>query len=193
MAFLQNQVRDHFLSDGNTQWLHATIQDRLTKMLASVQGNASAGVPVKVPLDDFFLVEMQQVAENSLNPPQGTLGLAAMNRTFINRMLTNLWQGVTRSMLYNQYELSQNRPRTHPYGEYTAKDGNVTISSSAYNMSHPWAKQQDSFLMATTGLQPSGQASMSAPQQQTRGQMFVDTERYCRGNQGQQFMALHQG
>lgn len=192
MAFLRNQVHDHFLSEGNTRWLHATIQDRLTEMLAGVEGNASAGTPVKVPLDDFFLVEMQQVADNSLNPPQGTLGLAAMNRTFINRMLTNLWQGLTRSMLYNQYELSQNRPRTHPYGQYTAKDGNVTISSSAYNMSHPWSKQQDSFLMATTGLQASGKVSMSAPQQQSRGQMFVDTEHYCRGNLGQQFAALHQ-
>lgn len=190
MFSTRNQVRDHFLSDGNTRWVHAHIQERLTAKLRESDANAPA---VRVPLDDFFITEMLQVAEGSQNPPQGTLGLAAMNRTFIYRMLDQLWQGIARDMLYNQYELSQNRPRTHPYGQYTAKDGNVTISSSGYTMAHPWAKQRDSYLAATTGLVKSPQPpAMSAQQQHARGQMFVETEKYCRTGAAQQAYAIHQ-
>jgi len=189
MFSTRNQVRDHFLSDGNTRWLHGHIQERLTAKLQESDANAPR---VRVPLDDFFITEMLQVAESSQLPPQGTLGLAAMNRTFIYRMLNNLWQGVARDMLYNQYELSQNRPRTHPYGQYTAKDGNVTISSSAYAMAHPWAKQRDSYLAATTGLVPTTSPSLTAAQQHARGQMFVETDQYCRTGGAQQAYAIHQ-
>jgi hypothetical protein len=191
MSNLRNQVRDHFLSDGNTRWLHATVQDRLTQKLRETTGDAT---PVRVPLDDFFLVGMQQVAEASLNPPPGTLGLAAMNRTFLNRALNEQWQAIVGARLYNQYEISQNRARTHPYGEYTAKDGNVTISAAAYNLSHPWAKQRDSFLMATTGLARRAPGDTQAAQaaQALQGQLFVDTQGYCRGTPGQQALAAHQ-
>jgi hypothetical protein len=194
MSNLRNQVRDHFLSDGNTRWLHATVQERLTQKLRETTGDTT---PVRVPLDDFFLVGMQQVAEASLNPAPGTLGLAAMNRTFLNRTLNEQWQAIVGARLYNQYEISQNRARTHPYGEYTAKDGNVTISASAYNLSHPWAKQRDSFLMATTGLArrsaPSAAAqAVQAQREATQGHMFVDTQGYCRGTPAQQALAAHQ-
>jgi len=189
MALYRNQVRDHFLSDANAQWLAATLEDRLTAALAQ-SASASAGARVRVPLDDLFVTEMLQVADSSLNPPAGTLGLAAMNRTFLNRMFKDRWQGLVQGMLYNTYELSQNRPRTQPYGQYVGKDA-VTVSPSAYNLSHPFAAQQASFLMATTGLQAVAPAQQSVATQASGGQLFVQDAQYCRGRRAQQAQAVH--
>lgn len=137
-----NEVQNTFMSRANAQFLQAQVQEALTR---------ATGVSVVVPLDDQFVQQMLQIVNLSLGPPAGALGLATLNRTFIQQYIELQYMSIRQAALYDKYFLTQDRMRTMPYGEYSG-DQTVIVSPSQYMMTHPWKKRQASFLNAALSL-----------------------------------------
>lgn len=157
-----------FMSQANA----AFLKEEVEKVLS-----AAVNARVVVPLDDYFRTHMMQVVNGSLAPPAGTLGLAAMNRTFINRMAGIQLASISQGALTKKYYIDQCRPWTHPYGQYTGDDA-VQVSPSNYMTSHPWSKRRAGFLAAATHLAPTA-APATAVDAGGLGLFAVDRQ-YCR-------------
>lgn len=166
--FAPNAQHTAFMSEANARFLQHAVQQRLSDALHT---------RVVVPLDDYFRTHMMQVVNASLAPAPGALGLAAMNRTFINRMATIQLFSISQGALTRKYHIDQDRPWTQPYGEFTGNDG-VLVSPSNYMTSHPWSKRRAGFLAAALHLQPTG-AQSGAAAASPAAPIVVDAA-YCR-------------
>lgn len=168
-----NAEQDAFMTEGNARFLQAQVEGALC---------AALGEAVRVPLDERFVQQMQQVVNNSLRPAPGVLGLAAMNRTFINQYIELQYYSIRHQKLFKKYFIDQDRMRTMPYGQYVGDDA-VVVSPSQYMMSHPWKARQASYLAATTRLVPSQapQALQAQASQNRAGAMFYQPRAYCEG------------
>lgn len=166
--FAPNAQHTTFMSEANARFLQQEVQKRLS---------AALNARVAVPLDDYFRTHMMQVVNASLAPAPGALGLAAMNRTFINRMANIQLFSISQGALTRKYYIDQDRPWTQPYGEFTGNDG-VLVSPSNYMTSHPWSKRRAGFLAAALHLQPTG-AGASAAEASPAAPIAVDAA-YCR-------------
>ena len=158
-----------FLSEGNARWLQGNLEAALSK---------AVGQKVKVPLDGRFIQEMQQIAVHSLGPAPNGVGLADMNRTFLERFFELQMVSISQGALFHKYFIAQDRPRTMPYGQYS-HGNSVTVSPSGYQTAHPWSARQASFLKATTGLRANGHTSKQA--MHTTGLFAPNPTHYCRG------------
>lgn len=166
--YAPNKQQTTFMSDANARFLKEEVEKALT---------AAVGTRVVVPLDDYFRTHMGQVVDNSLAPAPGVLGLAAMNRTFINRMAGIQLASISQGALTKKYYIDQCRPWTQPYGAFTGNDG-VVVSPSNYLTSHPWAKRRAGFLAAAAHLRATD-APPTALQSSGLG-LFATERTYCR-------------
>lgn len=159
-----------FLAEGNARWLQKQLEDALSR---------ATGRQVRVPLDGRFIQEMQAVATTSLRPAPDGVGLAAMNRTFLERYFELQIASISHAALFHKYFIAQDRPWTQPYGEYSGGNS-VTVSPSGYQTSHPWRMRQASFLKATTGLQAQGLTPKAVTESELQGLFVPNTMQYCR-------------
>lgn len=166
-----NATQVEFFSNANARFLQAQVQNALTQAI---------GTRVIVPLDDRFIQQMQQVVNLSLRPAPGALGLAAMNRTFIQQYIELQYMSIRQGALYDKYFLTQDRMRTMPYGEYSG-DQTVIVSPSQYMMTHPWKKRQASFLNAALSMDLTSESPTSA-NNNVPGAMFYVPHTYCSFN-----------
>lgn len=168
--YAPNNVQKTFMSEDNARFLKSEVEKRLSTTL---------NTRVVVPLDDYFKTHMGEVVNASLGPSAGVLGLAAMNRTFINRMTNIQLFSISQGALTRKYYIDQDRPWTQPYGAYTGNDA-VVVSPSNYMTSHPWSKRRDGFLAAALHLKPTTANNTTSPCISNDGAMFVTSDTYCR-------------
>lgn len=164
--YAPNDVQRAFMSEPNAQWIKSQVEDALSK---------AVGVPVRVPLDERFVQQLQHVVNNTLKPAPGLLGLAAMNRTAIHQMVELQYYSLRQRALYEKYFIEQDRQWVFPVGEYSRGD-NVTVSLGQHMLSHPWKARRASFLQAAVGLAPTqGDAPACQP-----GAYFHEPQTFCR-------------
>lgn len=169
-AYADPQPSAPFLSEDNARWLQRQLEAALTK---------STGRTVRVPLDGRFIQEMQAIATHSLRPAPDGVGVAAMNRTFLERYFELQVASISHGALFHKYFIAQDRPWTFPYGEYT-HDNSVLVSPSGYQTSHPWRLRQPSLLRATTGLQAEGLRTAALSTRDMQGLFVPGPTAYCR-------------
>jgi len=167
--YAPNNVQKSFMSEENARFLKGEVEKRLS---------ATLNTKVFVPLDDYFKTHMGEIVNASLGPAPGVLGLAAINRTFINRMTNIQLYSISQGALTRKYYIDQDRPWTQPYGAYSGNDA-VVVSPSNYMTSHPWSKRRDGFLAAALHLKPTP-ASSKQPNTQSGDALFVTNDTYCR-------------
>jgi len=167
--YAPNNAQKYFMSDENAQFLHGKLETMLTERM---------GIQVRVPLDNYFVNNMQEVVSNAIGSQNNTTGLALLNRTFILKMFEIQLASISQGKLTNKYYFAQDRPWTQPYGVYTG-DQSVTVSPSNYMLSHPWKLQQESYLKAAMHIKPTTNLS-TAPSDISPDALFYIPVQYCR-------------
>lgn len=115
------------------------------------------------PGERFVVPVNNELADTIISVAIDNLGLTGDKRasilTYLNTEVIKLESRVQFSSfrnksLYFKYILENDRMKTMPYGLYTrGTKGEVTISTSNYNLNNPWARHQRSYLSSSEGLE----------------------------------------
>lgn len=113
------------------------------------------------PGEKFVVPVNAELADTIISTALSNIGLAGggdaelafMNREVIEYESTVQYSSMRNTLRYFKYILENDRMKTMPYGEYTkATKGEVTVSTSQYALSHPWAKERDSYMLTAEGM-----------------------------------------
>jgi hypothetical protein len=108
---------------------------------------------VVVPINNEFIQTMIDIAQWNVGLAYAPMSTPLLNRAVIDHETQVQYSSLIRKKLYNKYFLQNDRMRTMPYGEYTRNTrGEVTISDSDYQLSHPNRRWRSCYLKSTQGL-----------------------------------------
>lgn len=109
---------------------------------------------VIIPINNEFIQTMIDIAQWNVGLAYAPLSTPLLNRAVIDHETQVQYSSLIRRKLYNKWFLQNDRMRTMPYGEYSRHTkGEVTISESDYNLSHPYRRWRPCYLKSTQGLQ----------------------------------------
>lgn len=146
---LQVHPFQEYFTDENVAFICGTIARTLTLLFK--------GESFVVPANNELALAIVDVATRNLGlasavPAPGALRF--MNTEVIKREAEIQYVSMSQKLRYHKQILENDRMKTMPYGEYTRSvRGEVTISTSDYNLSDPRKRFRDSYLQVSEGLE----------------------------------------
>ena len=134
-----------FFSKDNVEYLRKQIEVALIKL---------TGEPFRVPVNNEFGQAMATIAETNIGLSEEVSFLPWLNYTFVHNEVSVQFASYRQALMYHTWILENDRPKYLPYGDAALQTkGELTVSHSSYNLTHPWQAERNKYLLVTQGLQ----------------------------------------
>lgn len=146
-AILKTSPFCWYFTDSNVEYICSTI--------AKTLGHLFPGENFVVPANGELADVMVATAISNLGLAGGGKDmLAHLNKEVIEHEARVQFSSMRNKLLYHKWILENDRAKTLPYGEYTrSTKGEVTISTTNYSLSHPWANHRRSYMEVSEGME----------------------------------------